>query len=334
METSKKPNIKPNMSEKPKLLEQLRNHMRVRHLSLSTERTYIGWVRRFILFNKKQHPRDLGKIEISNFLTYLALNLKVSASTQNQALNAIVYLYKNIIGIDPGTFENISWAKRPKFLPTVLSADEVKKILDNLAGTQKLIASLLYGTGMRLSEALRLRIKDINFERNCILINDAKGQKSRLVPLPTSLKEKLKERIMVSRKIYEMDLSKGVCRVSLPYALERKYPGASTSWSWQYVFPSKLLSKDPVTGRIGRHHLYPTIMQDAVYKAVTKSEIHKKVSCHTFRHSFATHLLDLGVDIRTVQELLGHNSIKTTMIYTHVTIEKGVGIKSPLDRLI
>lgn len=275
----------------------------------------------------------MGAPEITEFLSHLASDKKVSASTQNQALNAIVFLYKRVYERDPGEFKNLVWAKQSKHLPVVLSVSETKEVLKNLRGVQAVIGRLLYGTGMRLTEALKLRVKDIDFDRNMILVRDAKGNKDRVVPLPQSLKIPLRQQLEKSRAIHDYDLKQGYGRTSLPFALEKKYPNASAEWRWQYVFPSTKRSKDPRTDRVGRHHLYNSIMEDAVRRATKAAGVSKRVTCHTFRHSFATHLLDSGTDIRTVQTLLGHNDLKTTMIYTHVTEEKGVGTKSPLDRL-
>jgi len=302
-------------------------------MSLFTEKSYVGWARRFVAFHKGLHPRSMGATEITQFLTYLASELNVSAATQNQALNALVFLFKEVLDKDPGIFEGVVWAKRPKRVPVVLTVEEVAAMLHQMSGVHKLIACLLYGTGMRLTEALKLRVKDLDFDRNLIVVRDAKGEKDRVVPFPAALKEPLRDQLCKTKLLHDEDLSKGLGQVELPYALERKYPNANRSWIWQYVFPSLKLSEDPRSGRLGRWHLYPTIMQTAVAGAVTKADIKKKVTCHTLRHSFATHLLDSGADVRTVQVLLGHSDLKTTMIYTHVTMEKGVGTKSPLDVL-
>ncbi len=307
--------------------------MRLAHMSMFTEKTYVHWAKRFAAFHKGKHPRYMGAEEITEFLSYLASEKNASAPTQNQALNGIVYLFKEVLQKDPGTFEGIVWAKRPKHIPVVLSIEEVKAVIKGLSGVQWLIACLLYGTGMRLIEALKLRVKDVDFDRNLIVVRDAKGAKDRTVPFPNFLREPLRKQLEAAKAIHDFDLKEGFGRANLPYALERKYPNATTEWKWQYIFPSYKRSVDPRTGNTGRWHLYPTIMQDAVSAAVRNAGIQKKVSCHTFRHSFATHLLDSGTDIRTVQILLGHNDLKTTMIYTHVTAEKGVGTKSPLDVL-
>lgn len=321
--------------EKPKgLFQTMREKMRLAHMSLFTEKTYTHWAKRFVTFHHGKHPREMGAEEITQFLSFLAADRKVAASTQNQALNAIVYLYKEVLQRDPGTFDGIVWARRSKHISVVLSIEEVKTVIKNLSGVQWLIACLLYGTGMRLIEALKLRVKDVDFERNLIVVRDAKGAKDRTVPFPKFLREPLRKQLESARSIHQRDLAEGFGRANLPYALERKYPNAATEWKWQYVFPSQKRSIDPRTGAEGRWHLYPTIMHNSVASAVRHGKIQKKVSCHVFRHSFATHLLDSGTDIRTVQVLLGHNDLKTTMIYTHVTAEKGVGTKSPLDSLL
>lgn len=322
-------------NQKPKgLFETMHGVMRLAHMSLFTEKNYISCCKRFVAFHKRKHPREMGPIEISEFLTHLATNQNVSAATQNQALNAIVFMYTKVLKQDPGIFENIIRARKSKYLPVVLSTKEMKLVISNLSGIQKIIGALLYGTGMRLTEALRLRVKDIDFDRNLIVVIDGKGEKSRSVPFPNILKDPLIKQIQKVKDLHEKDLKIGLGRVEMPYALARKYPNADKELKWQYLFPSHKLSIDPRSGRQGRWHLYPTIMQDAVSAAVKKSEIYKKISCHTFRHSFATHLLDNGTDIRTLQVLLGHNDVKTTMIYTHVTLEKGVGTKSPLDIML
>jgi len=316
---------------KPGLFHAMRSKMRLAHMSLFTEKNYIQWVRQFVAFHKGKHPRNFDSADVVRFLSYLATQRRVAASTQNQALNAIVYLFKNVLEKDPGLFNGIEWARRPRYIPVVLSINEVKLILRNLTGIQRLIGCLLYGTGMRLTEGLKLRVKDLDFDRNVIIIRDAKGHKDRVVPFPLFLKDPFRNQLAYAKKLHEHDCNEGFGIVELPYALERKYPNANREWKWQYIFPSYKRSTNPRTGKIGRWHIYPTIMQAALTRAVKVSGIEKKVSCHTFRHSFATHLLDAGTDIRTVQVLLGHNDLKTTMIYTHVTLEEGVETKSPLD---
>jgi len=324
---------KDENSKNPGVLACLRTTLRLKHFSRSTEKTYIYWARYFLMYKKEVRPLALSSQDVVDFLSFLATTKNVAASTQNQALCGIVFLFKEVLKKDPGDLSRTLWSKRPKYLPVVLSVREVREVLKNLKGVQWLIGCLLYGTGVRLTEALRLRVKDIDFERNMILVRNAKGQKDRVVPLPQSLKVALKKQLEVAQKYHELDLREGFGRVSLPYALQKKYPNADKAWIWQYVFPSIKRSVDPISGIVKRHHLYNCIMEDSVRGGVKAAEIEKKVTCHTFRHSFATHLLDSGVDIRTVQVLLGHNDLKTTMIYTHVTLEKGVGTKSPLDTL-
>ena len=317
-----------------KFLEEISNTLRRKHYSLRTEKSYVSWAKRFILFHQKQHPKDMREKEIRAFLNHLAVNRNVSASTQNQALNAIVFLYKNVLGIDLGDFGIIEKAKTLKILPTVLSRSETNKILSVMEGKTGLIAKMLYGCGFRLLECLRLRVKDIDFERNEITIHQAKGGKDRKTMLPKLLKENLKEQIIRTKIIYEQELLKGFGEVSLPYALDRKYKNAGKEWKWQYVFPAKKNSKDPRSGKMMRHHIFENVVQRAVKKAAAIAGIEKKVSPHTFRHSFATHLLESGYDIRTVQELLGHQDVSTTMIYTHILNKGGKGVKSPLDTLL
>lgn len=319
--------------KQPGVFAAMRARMRVLHMSLSTEKSYIAWTRRFLTYHRNRRPREMRPADVEVFLSYLAVERHVAAATQNQALNAIVFFFREVLQQDLGSLRQIVWAKKPRFLPVVMSKQEVTIILKNLKGVQKTIALLLYGSGLRLTEALRLRIKDIDFSRRIILVRDSKGQKDRVVPLPRSIEQILRKQIEVAHRIHTNDLAAGFGAVSLPYALARKYPSAEKSWPWQYVFPSVKRSEDPISGQIKRHHLYPNIMEYALRTAAKRSELAKRITCHTFRHSFATHLLDEGVDIRTVQTLLGHNDLKTTMIYTHVTEEKGVGTKSPLDTL-
>ena len=326
--------ISGNKTNKPKLLEQLRNELRIRHYSKRTEEAYTTWIKKFVRFNNDRHPAEMGEKEIPDFLTSLAVRDNMSASSQNQALCAIIFLYKNVLKKEAGNLENIIWAKMPKRLPVVLAREEVKKILNELSGVNHITASLLYGTGMRLLECLRLRIADVDFIRNEIIIRAAKGNKDRRTMLPEILKEPLKAHIAKVKNLHESDLKKGYGSVYLPYALERKYPNASKEWKWQYIFPSSTLSVDLQSNILRRHHQHESMLQKAVREAVIKAKINKKASCHTFRHSFATHLLEDGYDIRTVQELLGHESITTTMIYTHVLNKGGLGVKSPVDKLI
>ena len=319
------------MTKKPGLIAVMKSRMRLEHMSFKTEKSYTAWVRNYINFHKGKHPRELKAEDISKYLSHLAEDRKVSASTQNQALCALVFLYKKVLDKDPGDLKNLIWAKKRKFIPPVLGVQEVSKVIENLSGVQKTIACLLYGCGMRLNECLRLRVKDLDFEQNIIFIQEPKEGRSRTVPFPNAIKDALKKQLINVKKLHDKDLVEGYGKVYMPYALERKYPNANKQFRWQFVFPSAVRSVDPRSGITRRHHLYDNIMQKAVAKAVMLAGIQKKVSCHTFRHSFATHLLDSGTDIRTVQSLLGHKDVKTTMIYTHVTLEKGMGTKSPLD---
>jgi len=318
---------------KKKLLDQVRDVIRLKHYSIRTEETYVMWIRRFILFHKKRHPSEMGEQEISEFLTHLAVKKRVASSTQNQALNAIVFLYREILKRDLGEIRNIQWAKRPTRLPVVFTRDEAKAVLDHMEGTTWLMASLLYGSGLRLMECLRLRVKDVDFTYQQIIVRDAKGAQDRVTILPTSLIEPLKSHLKRVRTLHEKDVKDGFGEVYLPYALERKYRNANKQWGWQYVFPSSRRSKDPRTGVIRRHHIAETVLQRAVRIAVRAAGMVKPGSCHTFRHSFATHLLEDGYDIRTVQELLGHKDVSTTMVYTHVIQKGGKGVRSPLDRM-
>ncbi len=317
--------------DKPNLLDEVRNVIRVKHYSLRTEETYVQWIKRFVLFHNKRHPKYMGGKEISAFLTYLAVEQKVAASTQNQALNAIVFLYKEVLQQEVGVLEGITWAKKPERLPVVLTREEVRRLLSHLEGTKWLMASLLYGSGMRLLECLRLRVKDLDFGYGQIIVRDTKGTKDRVTMLPASLKEPLQMHLQKLKVLHDQDLEAGFGSVYMPYALEKKYPNASREFGWQYVFPASKLSVDPRTGVVRRHHLFETVLQKAIKEAVQKAGIDKFVHCHTLRHSFATHLLEDGYDIRTVQELLGHKDVSTTMIYTHVLNKGGKGVRSPLD---
>ncbi|OGI44876.1 MAG: integrase [Candidatus Muproteobacteria bacterium RBG_16_64_11] len=320
-------------SPRPRLLDQVRDEIRLRHYSIRTEQTYLGWIKRFILFHNKRHPREMGGEEITRYLTYLAVQGKVSASTQNQALNAILFLYREVLKVDLPWLDGIHRAKKPERLPVVLSRDEVKHLLAQLDGTRWLIVSLIYGSGLRLTEALRLRVKDIDFHYRQIIIRDAKGQKDRVTPLPEMLSDSLRQQLIRVRERHRLDISEGFGRVMLPYALAKKYPQADREWAWQYVFPSANRSKDPRTGTVRRHHVHESAIQKAVKNAVRAARIVKPASVHTLRHSFATHLLEDGYDIRTVQELLGHQDVSTTMIYTHVLQKGGRAARSPLDRM-
>lgn len=322
-----------NQSGGPKLLDRLRESLRSRHYSRRTEEAYCQWVRRFILFHKVRHPAEMGEEEINAFLSHLAVRENVSASTQNQALCALLFLYRQVIGREIGQLGEVVRARKPKRLPVVMTRAEVKAMLSHLHGDRLLMAGLMYGAGLRLMECLRLRVQDIDFEKRELLIRDGKGSKDRRAILPASLVEPLQEHLRQVRKLHAQDLADGWGRVQMPDALDRKYPNAAAEWRWQWVFPQKIRWKNRKTGEEGRHHLHETILQRAVKEAVAKAEIVKHVGCHTLRHSFATHLLEDGYDIRTIQELLGHSNVNTTMIYTHVLNKGGLGVRSPVDGL-
>ena len=314
-----------------RLLEQLTERCRVKHYSLRTERAYRDWVRRFILTNGKRHPRDMGAAEVEVFLSRLATQSDVAASTQNQALSALLFLYREVLRIDLPWMESVVRAKRPQRVPAVLSRTEVTRLLAMLDGQVWLMAALLYGTGMRLMECMRLRVQDVGFDRGEITVRNGKGGKDRRVPLPQRLRERLKEQVERTRILHVQDLSQGFGRVYLPHALARKYPNAPVEFAWQYVFPALRHSVDPRTGEVRRHHVDEAILQRAVKNACSKAGIDKPATCHTLRHSFATHLLEAGQDIRTVQELMGHKDVSTTQIYTHVLGRGANGVLSPLD---
>ena len=320
------------MAEPPRLLEQVRDRIRARHLSYRTEKTYLYWIRRFIRFHKMRHPRDMAAPEIEAFLTSLAVVNKVSAATQNQALAGVLFLYRDVLEFDLPWLANVVRAKLPQHLPVVLTRQEVRKVMAHLRGTEWLIASLLYGSGMRVTECLQLRVKDLELSRREVLIRDAKGQKDRVTVLPDALVPHLQDHLARVRVLYDADREAKLPGVSLPYALRRKYPNAATSWAWQWVFPSRTFCRDPYSGERVRFHLHRQNVQRSMQSAIRAAGIEKPASCHTLRHCFATHLLDDGYDIRTVQELLGHADVKTTMIYTHVLNRGGRGVKSPLDR--
>ncbi len=314
----------------PKLLDKVRTEIRLKHYSVKTEKAYTNWIRRFVLFHNKRHPKDMGAEEIKSFVDNLVTNHHVSSATQNQALQGILFLYKNILNKDVGWIENIKRSLRVKHLPVVLSKKEVAKVFHNLEGTNKIIVSLLYGSGLRLSEALKLRIKDIDFDYKQILLRDGKGEKDRHTILPDSVIPELKKHLNGVYLKHKEELKIGKGETILPYALKKKYPNAGKEFGWQYAFPADKFIKDKDSGLVLRWHIHESTIQRAVKEAVKKAGIIKTASPHTFRHSFATHLLENGYDIRTIQELLGHNSIKTTMIYTHV-LNRGLGVKSPLD---
>ena len=316
----------------PKLLDQVRAAARLKHFSRRTEDAYVRWIRRFIVFFGKRHPRGLGPREIREFLSHLATTRKVAASTQNQALAALLFLYRAVLDVTLPPIDDVVRARKPSRLPVVLTREEVRAVLSELEGTPRIAAGLLYGSGLRLMEALRLRVKDLDFEMGQLVVRDGKGQKDRMTVLPTRLAPALREHLPRVRRLHVRDLREGYGAVYLPTALERKYPAAARSWGWQYVFPARRRSMDPRGGVIRRHHLAEGTVQHAVHRAVKRTGIVKPASCHTFRHSFATHLLEDGYDIRTVQELLGHRDVRTTMIYTHVLNRGGRGVRSPLDR--
>ena len=316
--------------QQPKLLEQVRDAIRTRHYSLRTEEAYVQWIRRFILFHDKRHPQDLGAAEVQQFLTDLAVTHHVAAATQNQALSALLFLYKAVLQQDIGWIENVVRAKKPKKLPVVLTRDEIKVVFQHLSGPTWLMASLLYGAGLGLMECLRLRVKDVDFASHHITVRNGKGGHDRITMLPGIVQESLQRHVQNVQHLHARDLAEGFGRVYVPYALERKYPNASRDWVWQYMFPAAQRSTDPRSGLERRHHVAPLVLQRAVKAAIRRAGIPKAASCHTFRHCFATHLLEQGADIRTVQELLGHKDVKTTMIYTHVLQRGGLGARSPI----
>ena len=319
------------IQQQPKLLDRLRAACRVRHYSLRTEDAYHDWAKRFILFHNKRHPQEMAAPEIKAFLTHLAVEGHVTASTQNQAFSAILFLYKCVLEVDPGIIAGVIRAQRPKRLPGVLTKPEVQLVLRQLDGTYQPIAQLLYGSGLRLLESLRLRVKDLDFVRNELLVREGKGNKDRINMLPELLKPQLFEHLGKVQKLHAKDLASGFGTVYLPDALDRKLPNAAKEWKWQYVFPSSQFSVDPRSGAKRRHHTHEGSVSREITAAVKRSGISKRATSHSFRHSFATHLLEAGYDIRTVQELLGHDDVSTTMIYTHVLNKGGRGVKSPLD---
>lgn len=315
----------------PKLLDLVSSRIRLKHLSKRTEEAYLYWIKRFILHFGKRHPKELGETEIESFLTFLAIEDEVAASTQNQAFNALLFLYKEVLGRDLGRIGDIVRANRPKRLPVVFTKSEVRAILAQLEGTPHMIVSLLYGCGLRLDECLRLRVKDVDLERNLITIREAKGDKDRALPLPFVLKEPLRLHVKKISVQHEIDLQNGHGEAHLPYGLSMKYPNAGKELAWQYLFAASKPAKDPRSGKIRRHHLHDSGIQRSIKIAIRKVTPQKAGTSHSFRHSFATHLLEAGYDIRTVQELLGHKDVRTTMIYTHVMQKPGAAVRSPLD---
>jgi integron integrase len=321
----------PFPPREPRLSDQVRDTLRRKHYSYRTEQVYWSWIRHFIFFHKKRHPREMAEREVAAFLTHLAVERRVSASTQNQALNAILFLYKQVLGRDIGLIQGVVRAKRPERLPVVMTPGEVQSVLGRLSGREWLMACLMYGAGLRVMECLRLRVKDIDFGLNQIVVRDGKGGKDRTTTLPAVVIPALRSRIEEVKRVREGDLADGYGEVSLPHALDRKYPNAGRELAWWYVFPSSTRSVDPHSKRIKRHHLDDSVIQRAMRQAVRAAGLSKPVTCHTFRHSFATHLLANGHDIRTIQELLGHQDVRTTMIYTHVLGKGACGVSSPLD---
>jgi len=316
-----------------KLLDRLRAQIRVRHFSPRTEEAYAGWVRRYVVFHGRRHPDQMGEAEIRAFLSFLAEQRNVSSSTQNQALAALLFLYREVMGRPLDWVDVGIRAKRPGRLPTVLSRDEVRRVLGVMSGAPYLVASLLYGSGLRLTEALELRVKDIDFDRGEVRLRDGKGRQDRVTMLSMAVQTPLREHLRRVWELHERDLAEGAGRVVLPDALTRKYPNADREWGWQWAFPATSGYVEKESGIRRRHHLHETVIQRNMKEAVRKAGIAKPASCHTLRHSFATHLLESGYNIRTVQELLGHRDVRTTMIYTHVLNKGGRGVQSPADRL-
>lgn len=321
-----------SLTQSPRLLDQVRGKIRLKHYSIRTEEAYVDWIKRFVLHFDKRHPSEMGAREVEAFLTHLAVQGRVAASTQNQAKSALLFLYREVLERDLPWLEDVERAKAPKRLPVVLTQEEAQTVLSRLKGTHWLVAGLLYGSGLRIMEALRLRVKDLEFTRGEILVREGKGFKDRVTMLPTMLVEPLKAHLKQVKVLHDQDVAEGFGEVYLPYALDRKYPNAAREWGWQYVFPSKNRSVDPRSGVVRRHHVQDQAIQRAIRQAVRDAGIVKPATPHTLRHSFATHLLTSGYDIRTVQELLGHKDVATTMIYTHVLNKGGRGVTSPLDR--
>jgi integron integrase len=323
------------MEKQPKkLLDQVRDCIRRKHYSIRTEKAYADWIRRYIIFHDKRHPQEMGEAEIEAFLTHLAVERRVSASTQNQALNALVFLYREVLRKKLDGPIEPTHAKRSKRLPTVLTRQEALAVIDRLSGTYQLMAKLLYGSGLRLMECVRLRVKDLDLAQRQIVVREGKGMKDRVTMLPEGVIPELQEHLRRVERLHKADVDQGLGFVYLPHALERKYPNANREWIWQYVFPSGQLSVDPRTNKVRRHHLDPSSLQKAVRVAAQATRIKKHVTPHVFRHSFATHLLENGYDIRTVQELLGHKDVRTTMIYTHVLNRGPLAVRSPLDQAL
>ena len=317
----------------PTVVDVVREQIRLRHYSLRTEKTYIGWIRRYIQFCGRRHPRNLGTAEITTFLTHLAVDRKVAAATQNQALQALLFLYREVLKIDLPDISQVVRAARPPRLPVVLTRQEVHRVFAHLRGRSRLIVGLLYGSGLRLSEGLALRVKDLDLEKHSLTVRSGKGNKDRVTVIPDELVPPLAEHLRALNAWYLRERQVDAPGVSVPDALKRKYPRAPTDWGWQWVFPSRSFCRDPFDGTVVRHHVHPKTVQRTVQQALARAQITKPAGCHTFRHCFATHLLESGYDIRSVQELLGHASVKTTQIYTHVLNRGGNAVRSPLDGL-
>jgi len=320
----------PQEQRPKKLLDQMRDVLRTQHYAIRTEHAYVDWARRFILFHQKRHPTEMGRAEIEAFLTYLAVDRHVAASTQNQALSALLFLYKAVLRQEVGSVDAVR-ARKPKRLPTVLTKTEALQVLNAMVGVSQVMAKLLYGSGVRGLECVRVRVQEVDFAQHILLVRDGKGEKERITMVPETLVAPFQEHLVRVKQLHTKDLAEGYGAVYLPYALERKYPNANREWGWQYVFPAKSRSADPRTGAERRHHLDESSLQKAVRAAARLAGIDKHVTCHTFRHSFATQLLEAGYDIRTVQALLGHQDVKTTMIYTHVLNRGAKAVRSPLD---
>ena len=318
----------------PKLLDQLGEALQTRHYSRKTEQVYRHWVRNDIFFHGVRHPAEMGEPEMNAFLTHLAVAGKVSASTQNQALSALLFLYRHVIGRETGDLGDVIRARKPVHIPVVMTRDEVKRVIAQLDGDRRLMASIMYGAGLRLMECLRLRVQDIDFGSNEITVRSGKGAKDRRTMLPESLARPLQDHLKYVKAVHETDIADGWGRVEMPNALDRKYPNAPADWRWQWVFPQEKRWRNVKTGEQGRHHVDESLVQRAVKVAVDRAGLTKRATCHTFRHSFATHLLESCYDIRTVQELLGHSDVKTTMVYTHVLNKGGLGVRSPMDGLL
>lgn len=321
------------MTQPPKLLDRLRDAIRSRHYSPRTEEAYLMWAKRFILFHNKRHPSSMGAEEVNAFLSSLAIDDHVAASTQNQALNALLFLYRHVLQDPLPWLQDVIRARRPMHLPVVLTPDEVRIVIDHMRGPSRLVAQLLYGSGLRLMEALMLRVKDVDFPRKQLMVRDTKGKRDRATMLSETAIAPLRRHLETVRELHNDDLAAGFGAVALPDALARKIPGAPKDWGWQWVFPATSRDKEKETGTERRHHLHETVIQRSVRTATLQSGLAKRVTCHTFRHSFATHLLERGHDIRTIQELLGHRDVATTMIYTHVLRLGARGVRSPLDPL-